>query len=150
MFRKLTENDWALYRNYVDAFYHTDAVECPVPEENYRIAFEEIINSDKYLSCYIFVCDGVECGFCLISKSFSQEAGGLSITFEEIYVEPEYRNRGLATEFFEYAKSHYNAARYRIEVEDSNSGAKRLYERTGFEVLPYIQMVIDKSRKKKL
>ncbi len=150
MFRKLTENDWELYSKYVDAFYHTDAVECPVPPKNYRLTFDEIISSDTYLSCYIFVCDGVDCGFCLISKSFSQEAGGLSITFEEIYVEPKYRNRGLATEFFEYAKSHYNAARYRIEVEDTNIGAKRLYERTGFEVLPYIQMVIDRDRKKKL
>ena len=36
--------------------------------------------------------------------------------------------------------------RFRIEVEDYNDGAKRLYERMGFELLPYLQMVIDKQR----
>ena len=35
-------------------------------------------------------------------------------------------------------------ARLRIEVEDDNEGAKRLYRRMGFELLPYLQMVIDK------
>ena len=24
MFRRITENDWELYRHYVDVFYHTD------------------------------------------------------------------------------------------------------------------------------
>ena len=36
MFRRITENDWELYRGYVDTFYHTDAVNAPVPVENYR------------------------------------------------------------------------------------------------------------------
>ena len=36
--------------------------------------------------------------------------------------------------------------RLRLEVEDYNKGAMRLYERMGFELLPYLQMVIDKQR----
>ena len=55
-----------------------------------------------------------------------------------------HRGRGLATEFFEWLKSKKEIARLRIEVEDDNEGAKRLYERMGFELLPYLQMVIDR------
>lgn len=145
MFRKITENDWELYRNYVDTFYHTDAVNAPVPAENYRATFDEMMRSDTYVQGYIFEYEGTPCGFALLSKTFSQEAGGISITIEEIYIEPEYRSKGLATEFFRWLK-HKGAMRLRIEVEDYNEGAKRLYERMGFELLPYLQMVIDKQR----
>ena len=81
----------------------------------------------------------------MMSKTFSQEAGGVSVTVEEIYIEEEYRNRGIGTQFFEYMKENVKAARYRIEVEPDNEKAKALYERMGFEVLPYVQMVIDKQ-----
>ena len=147
MFRRITENDWELYRKYVDAFYHTDAVNAPVPTENYRVTFDEMMKSDTYVRGYIFEYESVPCGFALLSKTFSQEAGGISITIEEIYIEPGYRGRGLATEFFEWLKSESCAMRLRLEVEDYNKGAMRLYERMGFELLPYLQMVIDKQRR---
>lgn len=146
MFRKITKDDWELYRHYVDVFYHTDAVNAPVPEENYRATFDEMMRSDAYVKGYIFECEESPCGFVLLSKTFSQEAGGVSVTIEEIYIDPEYRSRGLATEFFEWLKAQPGIMRLRIEVEDDNEGAKRLYERMGFDLLPYLQMVIDKQR----
>jgi ribosomal protein S18 acetylase RimI-like enzyme len=146
MFRKITKDDWELYRHYVDVFYHTDAVNAPVPEENYRATFDEMMRSDAYVKGYIFECEESPCGFVLLSKTFSQEAGGVSVTIEEIYIDPEYRSHGLATEFFEWLKAQPGIMRLRIEVEDDNEGAKRLYERMGFDLLPYLQMVIDKQR----
>lgn len=146
MFRRITENDRELYYHYVDVFYHTDAVNAPVPTENYRLTFDEMMRSDDYVRGYIFEHDGTPCGFALLSKTFSQEAGGYSVTIEEIYIDEEYRSKGLATEFFEWLKKESCAMRLRIEVEDYNEGAKRLYERMGFELLPYLQMVIDKQR----
>lgn len=146
MFRIITEKDWELYRSYVDAFYHTDAVNAPVPVENYRVTFDEMMRCDAYLKGYIFEYEGKPCGFALLSKTFSQEAGGFSVTIEEIYMEPEYRGKGLATEFFRWLKAQPGIMRLRIEVEDDNEGAKRLYERMGFEILPYLQMVIDRQR----
>lgn len=146
MFRRITESDWELYSRYVDLFYHSDVVNAPVPIENYRVTFDEMMRSDDYVTGYIFEFEGAPCGFALLSKTFSQEAGGISITIEEIYIDPEYRSKGLATEFFEWLKRESGAMRLRLEVEDDNEGAKRLYERMGFELLPYLQMVIDKQR----
>ncbi|MBQ3417022.1 MAG: GNAT family N-acetyltransferase [Ruminococcus sp.] len=147
MFREIRESDRELYYRYADIFYHTDAVNAPVPSENYEATFNECLRSDAYLKCYFFEWEGVPCGFSLLSKTFSQEAGGVSVTIEEIYIDEEYRGRGLATEFFRYLKSIPEIMRLRIEVEDDNTGAKRLYERMGFEELPYLQMVIDRQRK---
>ena len=147
MIRAIREEDRALYYDLVDKFYHSDAVNAPVPTENYRVTFDEMLRSDTYLKGYIFEDEGTPCGFALLSKTFSQEAGGLSVTIEEIYIEPAYRGRGLGTSFFEFLKREIPAMRYRLEVEDDNEGAKRLYERMGFELLPYLQMVIDKQRR---
>lgn len=150
MIRRIKESDRELYYKYVDLFYHSDVVNAPVPEINYELTFNEFMRSDDYVWCYIFEEDGKPCGFAMLSKTFSQEAGGISVTVEEIYIEEEYRNRGLGTQFFEYMKENIPAARYRIEVEEDNEKAKRLYERMGFEVLPYVQMVIDKQNKENI
>lgn len=144
MIRRITENDRELYYQYADKFYNSDVVNAPVPKINYELTFDEFMRSDDYVWCYIFECDNVACGFAMLSRTFSQEAGGISVTVEEIYIDEEYRNRGIGTQFFEYMKENIPAARYRIEVEHDNEKAKRLYERMGFEVLPYVQMVIDK------
>ena len=146
MFREIRSDDKNLYFDFVDKFYHTDAVNAPVPIENYEVTFNEMMRSDTYLKGYIFEWEGVPCGFALLSRTFSQEAGGISVTVEEIYIEPPYRGKGMGTAFFEYLKREIPAMRFRIEVEDYNEGAKRLYERMGFELLPYLQMVIDKQR----
>ena len=148
MFRRIKPEDRELYYHYADIFYHTDAVNAPVPTGNYAAAFDEMMRSDAYLRGYIFEDAGESCGFALLSRTYSQEAGGISVTVEEIYIDPGHRSRGLATELFEYLKSQEQIMRLRIEVEDDNEGAKRLYERMGFELLPYLQMVIDRQRKK--
>ncbi len=149
MFRRITEDDRELYYRYADIFYHTDVVNAPVPTENYRVTFDEMMRSDTYVTGYIFEDGGEPCGFVLLSRTFSQEAGGLSVTIEEIYIDPEHRSKGLATEFFEWLKSDKSIMRLRLEVEDHNKGAMRLYERMGFELLPYLQMVIDRQRSDK-
>ena len=149
MFRKITEADREMDYRYADIFYHTAVVNAPVPTENYRVTFDELMRSDTYVTGYIFEDGGEPCGFVLLSRTFSQEAGGLSVTIEEIYIDPEHRSKGLATEFFEWLKSDKSIMRLRLEVEDHNKGAMRLYERMGFELLPYLQMVIDRQRNDK-
>ena len=146
MFRPVQPQDKDLYMRYVDAFYHSDAVESPVPPENYEATWNELMRGDDYLKCYFFEENGAPCGFVLLSKTFSQEVGGVSVTVEEIFVEEACRGKGLATAFFAWLKAQPGIARLRIEVEDDNEGAKRLYERMGFSLLPYLQMVIDQWR----
>ena len=53
MFRRITENDRELYYHYVDVFYHTDAVNAPVPTDNYRVTFDEMMRSDVYADGFL-------------------------------------------------------------------------------------------------
>ena len=146
MYRRITADDRELYYRYVDAFYHSGAVFTPVPKENFAITFDEMMRSDDYMWGYILEDKGTPCGFALLSKTFSQEAGGISVTLEEIYIEPAHRGKGIGTDFLRDLCGNQAYKRIRLEVEDDNIPAKRLYERMGFIELPYLQMVIDRWR----
>ena len=53
-FREIRRDEKELYFDYVDRFYHSDAVEAPVPPSHYEATFNELMRSDDYLKCYIF------------------------------------------------------------------------------------------------
>ena len=56
----------------------------------------------------------------------------------------EARNQGLGSEFFDFLRRYgasLGARRLRLEVEEENTGAMRLYARMGFAALDYRQMI---------
>ena len=78
---------------------------------------------------------------------YSAEVGGRCVFLEEIYLRPEFRGRGLGIEILTWIEKQYpTARRFRLEVNQINQGAVRLYEKAGYEYLRYEQMVIDKSK----
>ena len=103
------------------------------------------MRSDRYAAAYILEYENKTAGYALLAKTFSQEAGGMVLWIEELYIMPEYRCRGLGHEFFSYLKDNLcnNVKRLRLEAESSNTKAISLYKRLGFEDLPYSQMIKD-------
>ncbi len=143
MVRRLTLEDRELYKELAWEFYHSPAVLHPVPEENISKTFDELMRSDEYAECYIIESEGSTAGFALIAKTFSQEAGGMVCWIEEIFIRPEFRGRGIGSEFFsEFAGlMPEGTRRLRLEIEPDNEKAAALYKRLGFTFLPYVQMV---------
>ena len=73
------------------------------------------------------------------------EAGGNTLWFEDLYIRKEFRSRGLGKEYFNYIFNTFkNIRRYRLEVEEENQSAIKLYTSLGFRFLDYKQMIIDK------
>lgn len=140
MIRKITLADREEYLKMADNFYHCGATIAPVPKKHMEITFDEMMSSDRYVEGYFFEEDGIVKGFALLAKTFSQEAGGIVIWIEELFVKEEYRNNGLVQKFFEFLyETHKDAARFRLETEPDNEDAMRLYYRMGFEDFEYIQ-----------
>ena len=126
-------------------FYDSDAVIIHPTEDHFTATFDELMRSDTYAECFIFELDGKAVGYSLLAKTFSQEAGGIVIWIEEIYVSPESRGRGIGSAFLEHLiKSRDKSVRrLRLEAEKENEGAIKLYRSLGFEPLDYGQMIID-------
>ena len=91
--------------------------------------------------------NGEVAGYALTAKTYSHEAGGLALWVEELYVQEGHRSKGLGKEFFAYLNATLDdsIARIRLEVEEENEGAVRLYKKMGFHDLEYNQLVIDRD-----
>lgn len=146
MIRKILPKDRAVYLRMAHDFYHSEAVLHPVPEEYFVRSFDEMMRSEEYMTGWIFEADGQIAGYALLCKSWCQEAGGRSVWIDELFVLPEYRNRGLGHEFFTALSEIEPAARYRLEIEPDNVRAEALYHRMGFSVLSYKQLVKDTAK----
>ncbi|MBQ4093159.1 MAG: GNAT family N-acetyltransferase [Firmicutes bacterium] len=139
MIRKIEEKDREFFLAMTKDFYESDAVCYRIPEEYRTATFDELMRSDAYAEAFIFEEDGKPVGYSLIGKTWSQECGGIQVWIDEISVLPEYRGKGITTEFFSYIEKTVPAARYRLETEPENEAAARLYKRMGYEFCPYVQ-----------
>lgn len=143
MIRKIEKKDEKDYIAMAGEFYSSSAVLHPIPTEYFSRTFNELMTSDRYAEGYILEKDGATAGYALLAKTFSQEAGGLVIWAEELYIKPEFRSLGLGTEFFKFLESNRSddVKRIRLEVELENTGAIKLYKRLGYDFLEYNQMI---------
>ncbi|MBQ9922489.1 MAG: GNAT family N-acetyltransferase [Clostridia bacterium] len=147
MIREININDKELYINLAKEFYSSDAVLSPLPDEFHERAFCEAVNSKIYLRIFIFEYDGKTAGYSTVSKKFETEAGGFTMWIEDFYVREEFRGKGIGKEFLDYMDNNFPyARRLRLEVEEENEGAVRLYKSRGFEALPYMQMIKNKEQ----
>jgi len=143
MIRRITPADRDIYLAMAWEFYHSEAVLHAVPDENYARAFDEMMRSDAYMLGLIFEWEEQAAGYALLCKTYSQEAGGMAVWIDELYLRPEFRNRGMGKNFFAELESIVPAARYRLEIEPDNLRAEKLYKSMGFEELGYKQLVKD-------
>lgn len=147
MIRQIREKDKEEFIKMSQMMYTSDAVSHDIPLEHHLRTFEELMKSDVYAQAYILEFDGKTAGYALLAKTFSREAGGMVIWIEELYIKEEYRSKGLGSEFFGFIEKNksFDTARLRLEVEDDNTGAIKLYKRMGYEFLDYKQMIKDFS-----
>ncbi len=143
MIRKIIPDDKAEYIKMAEDFYNSPAVLSSVPSVNFENTFDELMKSDTYAEAFIFEVDETIAGYGLIAKTYSQEAGGIVVWIEEIYVKEEFRSKGLGSEFITYVKENIPAKRYRLETEPDNVKAQQLYKRHGFKHLEYINYSLE-------
>ena len=145
-FRDITLADHDLTLPMVEDFYQGDAVLHPVQteimERSFRAAADPL---EPLLRGILIEVDGQPAGYIYITLCYSAEVGGRCVFLEEIYLMPAFRGQGLGGEILSWIESQYpTARRFRLEVNDINRSAIRLYEKSGYEYLRYEQMVIDK------
>lgn len=139
MIRKFVPEDREDYIRFSTEFYNSSAVDKPVPREHFEQGFDEMMRSDVYVQGYMLVCDGNNVGYCVTMKTYSVEAGGITIWIDELFVLEEYRSKGLGRELFKYIEENGDKKlrRIRLEVEQENGRAISLYKKMGFEPAPY-------------
>ncbi len=142
--REFVSSDKETYFAMSKKFYSGTAALHEMNPTHCEATFAACCNRSPYTRGFMLEQDGKALGFALLSFTWSNESGGLVVLLEELYVSEEARGTGVGSNFLDWMKQNYpEATRFRLEVTHANKDAKRLYERNGFELLDYIQMVKD-------
>ena len=140
--RKMTTNDKSCVFQMMKDFYSSQAVFTNGSDEIFLNDIENCINDNPFLEGYVFFdLDTKEIqGYAMIAKSFSTEFGKPCIWIEDLYVKSAYRGKGIGNIFMDFITHQYTDCIFRLEVEEENDIAIKLYEKNGFSVLPYTEM----------
>lgn len=146
LIRDVVLNDRERLSKMVSDFHNkTDASLHEIPLENYELTIDECLRSKEFARLLIMEAENEIIGFAVLSFAWSNEAGGKVVWIEELYFDELVRGRGCGKQFFEWLEEEYkDSLRFRLEVTYKNKGAISLYQRLGYEVLEYYQMIKDK------
>ena len=136
----MRQDDKPLVLEMMRVFYSSPAVLTNGSEEIFANDIDNCIGESPYLEGYVFEENSTVLGYSMIAKSFSTEFGKPCIWIEDLYLKEEFRGRGVGSAFFKFIEEKYPDHIFRLEAEEENEGAIRLYKKCGFEILPYLEM----------
>lgn len=138
--RKISEKDRTDVINMMRDFYTSPAVSTNGSEEIFARNFENCIAGKPYLEGYIMEKEGKIQGYSMIAKSYATEYGSLCVWIEDLYLKEEARGQGIGSQFLNFIRATYPEALLRLEVEEENQQAIRVYKKCGFTFWPYQEM----------
>ena len=142
MIREIKSDDKIDFIKMCMDFYNTDGVDHSIPVSNMEKTFNLLMEGLDFAKAYVCEKNNKTVGYILLALTYSNEAGGMVVWLDEIYVKTEFRSQGIGSELIDFVIDKYkdNAARFRLEITESNMGAKKLYLSKGFTDLSYRQM----------
>ena len=100
-----------------------------------RRALTELLAEPLHGAAWLARADGVAVGYGVLCCGFSLEYGGRDGFVDELYVRPQWRDRGIGNRLLDAMEARCRAsglAALHLEVDHGNPDGKRLYSRRGF------------------
>ncbi len=140
--RPMEASDKDAVTDMMRSFYTSEAVYTNGSEEIFSNDVDACVSDCPFASGYVFTReDGSICGYSMLAHSYSTEYGKPAIWIEDLFIEEDARGEGLGSRLFDLVREKYPDHVHRLEVEDTNLHAIRLYKKSGFTTLPYAEMV---------
>ena len=140
--RPMEASDKDAVTDMMRSFYTSEAVYTNGSEEIFSNDVDACVSDCPFASGYVFTReDGSICGYSMLAHSYSTEYGKPAIWIEDLFIEEDARGEGLGSRLFDLVREKYPDHVHRLEVEDTNLHAIRLYKKSGFTKLPYAEMV---------
>lgn len=161
--RKMIPEDKEAVLEMMRVFYDSPAVFHTSSDSVLERDVEDCLGSSPFVEGFLILISDDDCcaandkndingknnkeviaGYGMTAPSYTTEYGGLCVWIEDLYVKPEYRGRGIGSEFLLYIKEEYpEAVRFKLEVEPENERAVEVYKKNGYGVSPYWEMTLE-------
>jgi len=132
--RAILSGDLDVVQSMVAKLYVLDT---EFDQKRHRRAMEELLAHQEHGGTWLIEADGVPAGYVVITVCYSLEFGGRFALLDELFVEEQWRGRGLgcqALAFMEAWCVGQGIGAMRLEVWRQNPRALALYQRVGFQV----------------
>lgn len=128
-------------------FYAGEGTLFPISDQKLLDTFDCLMRGEPGLRGCILEHEGQVVGYALLVFYWSCEAGGQTVQLEELYLSERVRGCGLGSQFRNGCCGNTRAVQsgFAWRFGPRNQRVKKLYERYGFEILPYEQMVLEKN-----
>lgn len=138
--REMTDNDRKDVFDMMKVFYASPAVSTNGSDEVFQADIDHCVGACPYLEGFVFQDRQEIQGYGMVAKSFSTEYGKPCIWIEDLYIKEPFRGTGIGSRFLNFAAERYPDAILKLEVEKENGRAIKVYEKCGYETLPYFEM----------
>ncbi|MBR8833038.1 MAG: GNAT family N-acetyltransferase [Stigonema ocellatum SAG 48.90 = DSM 106950] len=135
-FRACTEADLPIVQNYVLSLYSKDPSGMEMTPKKIQNTFEEFILRPEKGRIIVFDIDKTVVGYAILVFFWSNEFGGDVIEVDELFVQEDYRNRGIGKIFFQWLQEtwHSKAVALALQTTPTNKRAMAFYQRLGFSL----------------
>lgn len=145
VFKYFEEEHYDILLEMMLDFYSSDAVDHPIEKEIVVRLLEDILSGEHPIKGIEAYYNDKLVGFGVVTTYYTSELAGTTVQLEDLFIQEEYRSRGIAKEYFKQVmESHPEAVRFRLEVSPSNVKAIKLYDAMGFRRLDYNQMILNR------
>lgn len=138
--RLMCKEDKPCLMEMMRIFYASPAVLSNGSDEIFSNDIDNCINDNPYVEGFIVENNNCIQGYTMVAKSYSTEFGKPCIWVEDLYIKEQYRGMGLGKLLLDFITNQYADCIFRLEVEEENQRAIRLYKKCGFDRLPYMEM----------
>jgi GNAT superfamily N-acetyltransferase len=107
----------------------------PLPVARATATFETLLAAPQLGAVWLMLSGGAPAGFVVLTFAFSMEYGGLRGFVDDLFVAPQHRKKGLASDALDAVKQACEALGVRallVETSLENDTAVRVYRRAGF------------------
>jgi len=98
-------------------------------------ALAELITHPECGGAWLILAGGEAAGYLVLTACYSLEFHGRFGLLDELFIEEAWRGRGIGSAALTFVDEQCRARGWktvRLEVDDENAGARRLYERAGY------------------
>jgi ribosomal protein S18 acetylase RimI-like enzyme len=141
--RRANIEDIPLLINLMASFYSESGynLDHPLAEE----AFATLLSKEHLGSVWLIDEAGQPVGYVVLTFRFGMEYGGLMACLDDLYVLPEYRNKGLSTAALDHVRAFCDESKIcaiTVEVAPNNGPAQTVYRRLGLAEAPGRQLLV--------
>lgn len=135
-FRACTEADLPMVQNHASSLYREDPQGMEMTPNKIQKTFREFSLKAEKGHIMVFEIDNTVIGYAILVFFWSNEFGGDFIEVDELFVQKEYRNRGIGKTFFKSLEETWQgkAVALALQTTPTNERAIALYKHMGFSV----------------